>query len=115
MDFVKAPFLLTALGVSGTFWGGFQEVLSKAAIPTTPGELGAALASLVLVLLPVAVQYAFKKCLAPPTSQEAVELFNQALAAAKAAHAQHVADEESHHNHVQPSVPSLDGLSPTPL
>jgi hypothetical protein len=117
MDSVK-PLLLSA-GAIATLWGGFLDGLADASIPANEHEMGKSLAAFVLLLLPVIVQWAFKRLLAwarcrfGPPELEGLEALRD-LVQQEVAHAQlgHLAPQNSS-NDFQPSIPSLDGSHAT--
>jgi hypothetical protein len=107
------PFLVSA-GAVATLWGGFLDGLADAAIPANEHEMGKALAAFVLLLLPVVVQWGFKRLLLWCRSRfgapevEALEVL-RGLAQEEVAHALagHVPPFQLIPN-VQPPVPNLD-------
>lgn len=117
MDTRLTPFLASA-GAIATLWGGFLDGLADASIPANEHEMGKSLAAFVLLLLPVVVQWAFKRLLTwgrakfgvPET--EALEALRDMIQS-EVAHAQagHLAPSPSQ-NVLQPSIPPLDGPSP---
>ena len=118
MDSLK-PLLLSA-GAVATLWGGFLDGLADASIPANGHEMGKALAAFVLLLLPVLVQWGFKRLLLwgrsrfGPPEAEALEvlrdLVQQEVAHAQAGHAPFQLSPN-----VQSSIPSLDGASSAPV
>jgi uncharacterized membrane protein YjfL (UPF0719 family) len=78
--------MVSALAVGGTFWDGFADVLSHAAVPTNSAEFGKALAAAGLVLVPQLVQYLVGRMTRKRTGRRIEDLLNQIVAKHLAGH-----------------------------
>jgi hypothetical protein len=81
MDTLK-PFcgMVSAVAVGGSFWDGFADVLSHAAVPTNSAEFGKALGAVLLVLVPQLVQYVVGRFTRKRAGRRIEDLLNQVVA-----------------------------------